>query len=77
MKKEILNSTFSASELSRVEFDIGESMAEGMEKVIDEIGEENFIKGKVRINIEWLSEDDCDCIGFQHSLDCPHHVMSY
>lgn len=21
--------------------------------------------------------DVCDCTGFQHKIDCPHHVISY
>ena len=39
--------------------------------------EHGFVKGKFRLKLEWLSEDDCDCTGFQHRSDCQHWEMCY
>ena len=34
-----------------------------------------FVKGKFRLRLEWLSEDDCDCIGFGHVQGCPNGLQ--
>ena len=76
MKKTVSYETIDVSKLVNAEYDIGEAMSKGLSSLfdndIDKISEEDFIKGKIRINIEWLSEDDCDCTGFSHVQGCPN-----
>lgn len=43
----------------------------------DKIDKDGFIEGKFRVSVVWCSKDDCDCTGFQHHQDCPHHEICF
>ena len=80
MKKTISYETVTVKDLTNTEYDIGKSMSDGIQEIfgdnsIDSLGEEDFAKGKIRIHIEWLSDDDCDCTGFGHVEGCPNGLQ--
>ena len=64
---------YDGEELNDINDDIMESLNILSENEVDDYG---IIKSKIRVTVQWLSEDDCNCTGFQHDRECPHWVMS-
>ena len=59
--------------------DIERDLSEQWEKDIYEeiLDEHGIMKGTFRVSIVWCSEDDCDCVGFQHNPDCLHLAICF
>jgi len=75
MKKHLMTKEYDAEELNDINEDIFESLDILNNDVkVDEYG---MFSGKIRVTVQWLSEDDCDCEGFQHKLECPHHEICF
>jgi len=74
MKEFLMTSDYDGEEINDINEDIMESLNRLSKEHIDKYG---LIKGKIRISVTHLSEDDCDCEGFHHNNDCPHWVMPY
>lgn len=69
MKKILTQKEYGYGEFNNIEKDVGDS--------INKLDTVDFTLGRIRVTITHLSEDDCDCTGFQHNQNCPHHVMCY
>lgn len=74
MKKTVLFKDFDIEEYNDV---VHEYLDEALQLADLPVDKHHMVTGKFRIHLEWLSEDDCDCTGFQHSTNCPHWVISY
>jgi len=72
----ILNTKrYKANELSDIENDIQETILEINDQ--DELDEFGHFKGYLKVTIEYIPTDGCECVGFQHHPDCKNWVMSY
>lgn len=76
MKKTTFYKTYDGESLIDLEEDIYDQFTNGNYEDIP-VDKKGIMKGKFRVSVVWCSEDDCDCVGFDHHLDCPHHVMCY
>jgi len=75
MGQTLLYKKYYAGENTDIQGDIEDSILEIEDQnEIDECGD---YKGYIRVKVEYIPEDGCECTGFQHSTDCKHWVMSY
>ena len=73
MKKTIYYAEVDDEELGQLDFNREFFRNEDYQKL--EANDLGFIKGKFRLRLEWLSEDDCDCQGWGHVHGCPNGLQ--
>jgi len=71
MKEYLIAKDYDGEEINDINDDIIEALNNS--EIPDEQG---IIKGKIKIQVIWYSEDECDCIGFYHKKDCPRYIIS-
>jgi len=75
MSQTLMVKNYQAGENLDIEGDIQDSILEIQdENEIDEYGD---YKGYIKVTVQYIPEDSCECIGFQHSTGCKHWIMSY
>lgn len=75
MSKDILHKSYESEDLNDVVDDINERLNSEIMKDTD--FEQGLLKGKLKVSVVFLHEDDCECQGFDHAVSCKHHVMCY
>ncbi len=72
MSKVIMNKKYDGEQINDINDDIMEALDEA------EMQEEHGIfKGYVKVLVQYVSPEDCECTGFQHREDCHNWVMSF
>ena len=74
-KKHLFNKDYCGEEICDVDRDVSEVFDSRITPAIESVpvDEHGLHKGKFRITVTWCSEDDCDCIGFEHQFNCKNH----
>ena len=73
MKKTVYFAQLDDEELGQLDFNREFFSNEEYQNL--EASDLGFVKGKFRLKLEWLSEDDCDCTGFDHNHGCPNGLQ--
>jgi len=73
MKEHLMTKEYDGEQLNNINEDIMDSL----DKLDESKIKHGIVTGKIRVTVQWISENDCDCIGFQHHENCPHWVMGF
>ncbi len=73
MSKTILIKKYEAQDIDVVGA-LEDDIEEAIQKEIK--GGMNF-RGYIKVTVQYVSPEDCECTGFQHDRDCHNWVMSF
>jgi len=70
----LLRKKYAMEDLADAARDINESFNSDFNPKANVI-DADLKEGSIIITVTYKTSDCCDCQGFHHKMDCPHHVM--
>jgi hypothetical protein len=69
---------YDAEEINDINEDILDSLnSDEVEIEQGTQGKQGMFKGYIKVTVEYIHPNDCECVGFEHDRDCHNWVMSF